>query len=671
MSSTTSLWWPPDRVQAALTPEYIVSQLPPSCLPRLVTPLPWGEGLTSESYLDWIVTKAGRLFLILADIGIPERIFALVDASVDDVDLPFSAHSIDRLHLSPDGDNPALDAKFFHAQWCFTVRGIGEGEYVKFTANEGVPIEVQRTDSTLAKEGVEKVVLAGAVCRVYLRTQVTIGAAPHFFEEDEVLEEIRSMRRLAHDHVFSTYASYYSAIDKTVCILFNGHYERTLLSFLTDPPPTFKRLEKAHRRHILVNWPHCLANGLAWLHAHGHPHRGIRPSNILIDADFRIFLGQFEELDTLLPPLKVDDVEAYQYGAPERWQRSAAVQDTQPHQTLLLPSGGRTARRPSMKSTKLNLPKLRGPSNPDDTTFRSNSVGSQDTAIRITSPRARFSFALSSTSSASSASSDGSNNNTNPRKRILPSIRQRPIFYTPSIASSSSSSGTSARPLSTITTTTTTEQSLNNANNHTIVQTWHAATATATAPDIFSLAAITLDILTVLCKRKLSSFTHHRGAKNRTAGRGGGVADSSFHLDRNADQVFSWIFTLEKDAEKKRKSDFAVFGVGVLGMLKVTRGMLSRDPGARPLAKDVEGMFGELIKRAGIEVHCQPSAPEKFSRSRGAPQSEKLDAYAVPGSSSADTSGRDSPSPPDSMIDFDAACYGDYQDDYIHSSASE
>lgn len=670
MSSTNSLWWPPDRVQAALTPEYIVGQLPPNCLPRLVTPLPWGEGLTSESYLDWIVTKAGRLFLILADIGIPERIFALVDASVDDVDLPFAAHSIDRLHLSPDGDDPALDAKFFHAQWRFTVRGIEEGEYVKFTANEGVPIEVQRTDSTLAKEGVEKVVLAGAVCRVYLRTQVTIGAAPHFFEEDEVLEEIRSLRRLAHDHVFSTYASYYSAIDKTVCILFNGHYERTLLSFLADPPPTFKRLEKAHRRHILVNWPHCLANGLAWLHAHGHPHRGIRPSNILIDADFRIFLGQFEELDTLLPPLKVDDVEAYQYGAPERWQRSAAVQDTQPHQPLLLPSGGRTARRPSMKSAKLNLPKIRGPSNPDNATARSDSVGSQDTAIRITSPRARFSFALSTTSSASSASSDGSNNNTNSRKRILPSIRQRPIFYTPSIASSSSSSGASARPLSTITTTTTTDQSLNNTNNnHTIVQTWNAATATATASDIFSLAAITLDILTVLCKRKLSSFTHHRGAKNRTAGRGGGVADSSFHLDRNADQVFSWISLLEKDAEKKRKSDFAVFGVGVLGMLKVSREMLSRDPAGRSSAREVEGMFGELIRRAGIEVHCQPSALERFSR---APKrEEKLDAYAAPRSSSADTSDRDSPSPSDSMIEFDTTGYPDYQDDYIHSSDSE
>lgn len=126
---------------------------------------------------------------------------------------------------------------------------------------------------------------------------------------------------------------------------------------------------------------------------------------------------------------------------------------------------------------------------------------------------------------------------------------------------------------------------------------------------------------------------------------------------------------LEKDAEKKRKSDFAVFGVGVLGMLKVSREMLSRDPAGRSSAREVEGMFGELIRRAGIEVHCQPSALERFSR---APKrEEKLDAYAAPRSSSADTSDRDSPSPSDSMIEFDTTGYPDYQDDYIHSSDSE
>lgn len=97
--------------------------------------------------------------------------------------------------------------------------------------------------------------------------------------------------------------------------------------------------------------------------------------------------------------------------------------------------------------------------------------------------------------------------------------------------------------------------------------------------------------------------------------------------------------------------------------------MLSKDPSGRPSAREVEDMFRELIRRAGIEVHCQSSAPEKFSRAQCGPKrEEKVDAYAAPGSSFADTSGRGSPSPADSMIEFDTT---GFEDDYIHSSDSE
>ena len=647
---SSSLWWPIDRIQATLTPEYIVRQLPPSHLPRLVSSLPWGEGLTSETYLDWILTKAGRLFLILTDIGIPERIFALVDASVDDVDLPFAAHSVHRLPLSPEDDtnNQSLDEKFFIAQWRFIVRGIPEGEHVKFTPNEGVPVEVQRTGSALAKEGIDKVILAGAVCRVYLRTQVTIGSAPHFFEEEEVLHEIRSLKTLAHEHVFSIYASYFVDADKAICILFSGYHEWTLGSFLTDFPLPFKRLPKPRRREIMVKWPYCLARGLAWLHAHGQPHRAIRPSNVLVDPDFRIFLGQFEALDTLLPPLRVDDVESYQYGAPECWIRSVKVQETTPQQRpLLLPSGGRTARRPSTRSGTLTLGRLKGassdphePANKHEhdpnTTTRPNSVASQDTAIRIGAPtspipeqgpglgpgpQARFSFALSTTSSSSSASSDGIGGSSGACRRVISSIK-RPIFYnTPSIISSSSSSNStsSTRPISLSPHPTTTPTS-------STLQTWHTTQSQSQShretqipykSDIFSLTAITTDILTTLTGRKTTSFAADRGAKNRTPGRGGGVVDASFHLDRNLPQVVSWIGLLERDAEKlgrkerkekqkwKQKSGESEIGIGignrigdiVWGLCRVVKeeNMLDRDPGKRPSAQEVEGWFAGVL----------------------------------------------------------------------------
>ncbi|GIK01742.1 hypothetical protein Aspvir_005780 [Aspergillus viridinutans] len=592
MPVTTSLWWPEDRIQATLCPEYVFGHLPSDLWPRLVAPLPWGEGLTSETYLDWILHKAGRLFLILVDIGIPERIFSLVDKSFDDADLPIAAHGVDRLKLSLDDENPALDAKFFHAQWRFLVRGINQGDHIKYTENEGVPVELIRNEPALAREGVEKVVLAGAVCRVYLRMQVTVGGAPHFFEEEEVLDEIRSLRRLSHDHVFSIYASY--VVDDTMCILFSGIYDRTLMSFLTDVPQPFKRLPKNRRREILINWPHCLVDGLSWLHAHNQVHGAIRPSNILIDSEYHIFLGQLEALDTLLPLVKIDDVESYQYGAPERWVRAAAVQDTGPSRTAL-PSGGRTGRRqPSSRPGRLNL-FSRGSGSDDavDSSLRprAESVTSHGTAIRVgglpDSPT-RFSFALSSSSSGSTGSA---------RKRVVTSVK-RPILYTPSI-NSSNSSGSSGHSASTVLDP---AQLPGTRLKTAVVQTWQSRQTDPQASDIFSLGAVILDIFTHLCKRKITAFAHHRGAKNRTPGRGGGAADCSFHLDRNIGQVSSWIALLEHDARKRKDPVFLAVGP----MLAVVRSMLNKEPGNRPSATRVESRFVAALRQVddSVALHC-------------------------------------------------------------------
>ncbi|KAF5866360.1 hypothetical protein ETB97_012526 [Aspergillus alliaceus] len=599
MSVTTSLWWPEDRIKATLCSEYVFSHLPSNVLHRLVEPLPWGEGLTSETYLDWIISKAGRLFLILVDIGIPDRIFALVDESFDDSDLPIAAHSVDRLRLSPEIGNPALESKFFLAQWRFIVRGIGEGGYVKYTENEGVPVELLRTGTALVREGVEKVVLAGAVCRVYLRTQVTIGGAPHFFEEDEVLEEIRSLRRLSHDHVYSIFGSYF--VDKTVCILFTGVYERTLISFLIDVPQHFKRLPKAQRREILLNWPHCLANGLSWLHTHNQVHGAIRPSNILVDADYRIFLGQFEALDTLLPPVRVDDVESYQYGAPERWVRSAGIQQTGSQRTDL-PSGGRTARKQSARPMRLNLSLLKGSHQAEDEAVspRTESMVSQSTAIRVGSPGSRFSFAASSSSGSSNGSA---------HKRAIASVK-RPILYTPSITSSNSSGSSSNR-----TSTGINLVGLPDTNSSAaVVHTWESHQTNPEASDVFSLGAVILDIFTHLCKRKLSAFAHHRGAKNRTAGRGGGVADCSFHLDRNLTQVTSWITLLDHDSKKQKDPIFQA----VRPMLAVVRDMLDKEPANRPSAYQVEHHFSAAVHQlSGIATpHCSSDLRLHVKRSR-------------------------------------------------------
>ncbi|KAJ5709388.1 hypothetical protein N7493_010722 [Penicillium malachiteum] len=627
----TSLWWPEERIKATLNTKYIVNQLQPNNVPRLFDLPKWGEGLTSETYMEYILVKAGRLFLILNEIGITDRIFALVDESYEDEDLPVAEQNVDQLRLSPNGDDPALDSKFFHTQWRYSVRGIGEGEHVTYTGNEGVPVQVLRTgiahDLQDRDDTVDKVVLAGSVCRVLMRTQVQVGGAPYFFSSEEVLAEIKALRKLAHQHVMSIYASYF--VDDSVCVLFTGaEADRTLSSFLTDEPPAFKRLPKEHRRQTLITWPHCLISALSWLHSHGHFHGAIRPSNILIDADLNIFLGQFHVLDSLLTPPRVNDLESYQYSAPERWVRTAApVQPIVSQSRTLLPSGGRTARR--KKPARLTLSPLdeSPPVSPDNP--RPDSAASKGTVIRVgrTGSPSRFSFAFSTSSSSSSSGASSANaselaspsisSGSTSTRYSRSSLWKRPkaLIPTPSITSSasSSSSGASIRsnPL--------TPHSVS--SNPTLLTNWQSTQTNPASSDLFSLAAIILDIITHLCKRSLSSFASHRSARNRSAGRGGGMADASFHLARNAVQVQSWIALLEGDALKRcrrdRGSDRVFYAVP--RMLIVVRAMLAAEPEKRPSAKRVRKCFGAAIKeipvgKSGGEpilVHCVDEKKEK------------------------------------------------------------
>lgn len=635
----TSLWWPEERIKSTLDTKYIVNQLQPENVPRLFDLPKWGEGLTSETYMEYILLKAGRLFLILNEIGIPDRIFALVDESCDDDDLPIAEQNIDRLSLSPTGNDPSLDTKFFHAQWRFSVRGIGEGEHVSYTGNEGVPVEVLKTNGIHNElqgrdDSVDKVVLAGSVCRVLMRTQVQVGGAPHFFSADEVLAEIRALRKLAHEHVISIYASYF--VDDSVSVLFTGaETDRTLHSFLTDEPPAFKKLPKEQRRQTLITWPHCLMSGLSWLHAHGHFHGAIRPSNVLVDTNFQICLGQFHVLDSLLAPPRVNDLESYHYAAPERWVRTAApVQPVQAPSRTILPSGGRTGRR--RKPEKLALSTLDESSISSPDIPRPDSAASKGTVIRIGLPNSpsRFSFAFSSSSSSSSSSAASSGHgeaiqSSKPSLSRIWNKRPKGLAPTPSITSSTSSSSYSSGAASILSSNpppsvapsmvpSITTPSLTN---------WQSVQTNPAASDLFSLAAIILDILTHLCKRSLSSFASHRSARNRSAGRGGGMADASFHLSRNAVQVQSWIALIEGDSLKRCRRDRGSDRVfwAVPRMLMVLRAMLSPEPDKRPTARRVQKCFAAAIREipvskgvgggGGVPLHCvSPEKTEKKQR---------------------------------------------------------
>ncbi|KAJ5155897.1 hypothetical protein N7492_008700 [Penicillium capsulatum] len=644
----TSLWWPEERISATLNPKFIVSRLRPENVPRLFELPRWGEGLTSETYMEWVLLKAGRLFLTLDAIGIPDRIFALVDESCDDDDLPVAEQRVNQLVLSPDGDDPVIDTRFFHAQWRFLVRGIAEGDHVTYTGNEGVPVEGLRSIASSGLQGrddtADKVILAGSVCRVYLRTQVQLGGPPHFFSSEEVLAEIRALRKLSHPHVVSIYGSY--CVDDQICVLFTGaEADRTLHQFLTDEPLPFKRLPKEQRRQTLITWPHCLASAVSWLHARGSPHGAIRPSNVLVDPTFNVCLGQFQALDSLLAPPRVNDLESYQYSAPERWVRAAVPVQPTPStpSNIALPSGGRTARR--QKPARLALTSLNESPPPSPDFARPDSAASKGTVIRIGLPGSpsRFSFAFSSSSSSSAASSGYSEMTQSPppkQKQLKPqrsaiwSQKAKNLISSPSITSSTSSSTSTS---SKIPASIPCEKEKENENSPPMPSQSKpqslpdsrpstASTSTSQSPaDLFSLAAITLDILTHLCKRTLSSFVSHRSARNRSAGRGGGIADASFHLPRNAVQVQSWIALLESDALKRCRRDRGSDRVfwAVPRMLIVLRALLSAEPERRPGARRVRKAFAAAIQAipagrgdgSGVGLHCV--LPEKGDRKNG------------------------------------------------------
>ncbi|KAJ5749237.1 uncharacterized protein N7511_010933 [Penicillium nucicola] len=687
--TATSLWWPEERIKATLDTKYIVSRLRQDNIPRLFELPRWGEGLTSETYMEYILLKAGRLFLILDAIGIPDRIFTLVDESCDDDDLPIAEHSVDLLKLCPHGDDMNLDTRFFHAQWRFLVRGIGESDHVVYTENEGVPVEVVRSHTGTGLHGrdetVDKVVLAGSVCRVYMRTQVQVGGAPHFFSSAEVLAEIRKLRKLSHEHLISVYASYLK--DDSVSVLFTGATaDWTLHSFLTDEPSAFKRLSKEQRRQTLIVWPHCLTSAVAWLHARGQSHGAIRPSNIYVDANYHICLGQFQALDSLLSPPHVNDLEAYNYSAPERWVRPpapAAPPKPAPPPTTYLQSGGRTKRR--QKPARLALSPLNESPPSSTENPRPDSAASKGTVIRIGLPGSpsRFSFAFSSSSSSSGTSSTASSGATNTTmsptqpqnsKKTRPSFwplrsKARTFLSSSSISGSSSSTGSSTTCSSTSSIPPTSPSTTSLATNPSPTNTLHPGSSslrhsksaqsltpsfrsyrpptphsTLSTPtqnpsskeipkdapaDLFSLAAITLDILTALHKRTLSSFSTHRSARNRSAGRGGGMADASFHLPRNGVQVQSWIALLEGDALKRcrrdRKSDRCFWAVP--RMLIVVRAMLDGDGLKRPTAKRVRRCFGGAVKIGfGADgVHCGKGGNGKMDSGKVKGEKERVD----------------------------------------------
>lgn len=602
MSPNALTWWSDEKVDATVTSQFVHSHLRPDEAEHLTSSV-FGD-LSDDTYLEWIVSRAKRFFLILIDAGVPNKIFAVIDDSFEDEDLPISEDSVSDLRLSQH-PNKSLDRRFYRAQFKYLTRVVGDGEHIRYADEESIPLYIHGLKPKINKDGADKVSLPNRPLQPFIRRRFSMNSR---VSEEIILGEIAASKILCHQHVLSIYGSYTHV--GNLFVLLTPYSEYSLKGFLGDLPKAFEALPKDERRIKLLQWPYCLANALAWLHARDKHHGCIRPSRIHIDDEFNICLGFFDGDWVLGMITTKDDIEAYQYAAPERWKRAVTVQSTTGH-GLMLPSGGRTHRK--KVSTDGSSGEL-----DDRSSLRSQSLStiSPTSTSYAFVPTSKSTFSrlklgtMKSLHTNTSANHYRSESHQTARTeesqdtvRPIPSHYRQlgPASFVSSISPGSRTrgSGPYAQPIFA------SAPEIRTA----VVQTWKSTAHDLPAADIFSTAAVIMDILTVICKRSVGSFTKHRASRNRQAGRGGGLADASFHA--NLGQVTLWAQMLHKDAEKKiKKKDGYVFNA-VGPILQVVMQCLDRDPAVRMNAENLSRKLEEhLSDFASIKhTHCQLRLP--------------------------------------------------------------
>jgi serine/threonine protein kinase len=399
LAESTTMWWDEERIEVTVTRQFVLSKLRPDEAERLDEPLGFGDGLTDDTYWEWIESKAKRIFLILVDLGVPDQIFGVIDDSWDDDDLPVPLDQVERLQLTFDKDEK-LEKRFFYRQFNYLLRNIPKGENVYYDDEEVVPLELAEKRPVGAVTGlnhssIDKVQLPGRPDDIFIRRRIPLGTSPGRMPPEEFLSGIEAMKVIDHEHLTCLWASYIH--QGSGYLLLTPVNDSTLRSFLTVTPQSIKILAKQDRRILLLNWIHCLADALAFLHRQGLSHRNIKPSNVMLDVDNEIFLG-----DTGIFPTTTAsgekrgfDKESYDYSAPEQAPRPPT-----PAPVLLPVSRPSTARRGNSINSSLY------PSTPSVSTSTTISNSTDSASIHTSSTGSQPSTSPPSANGASNRKHD-------------------------------------------------------------------------------------------------------------------------------------------------------------------------------------------------------------------------------------------------------------------------
>ncbi|KAH8197810.1 hypothetical protein TruAng_008008 [Truncatella angustata] len=320
-------WWDNSRIETTVTRQFVISHLQRTNTENLDEALGFGDGLTDGTYWEWIETKAKRIFLILLDIGIPDQIFAAVDHSWDDDDLPFSLNDVERVTAQTDHK---LNWKFWDRQFYYVLREVEGGAHVVYEDDEVVPIDIvdKRQSATAMNHNhyVDRVTLPNVPERAFCRRRFPTSNIPAGMSHEDFLKEIRSTKNICNEHIVSYFASYTHLGSVYVLLTYPGEYN--LKAIVSNIPASFKALPKRERQIHILNWIHCLADSLCYLHGRNRSHGNIRPSSIALDSLHRILLADmaslsFENLDSVSEKAAFNK-ESYDYAAPEQWFRPAS-----------------------------------------------------------------------------------------------------------------------------------------------------------------------------------------------------------------------------------------------------------------------------------------------------------------------------------------------------------
>jgi serine/threonine protein kinase len=311
------IWWTEERIYEKVTAEFITSRLRPDDRQWLDRPIGFGD-LTDDTYMDWILEKARRLFLVLAEVGEAQKIFTVVQNSWDDDDLPLQMDDIEKLKLEDRRNDGQVNLRFYNQQFTFLLRELDEGVHVDYAPNEVLPLEyVVSLPPAVSLQHWSRVHRPKRPNEVFVRRKFPLGnnESPTAFENDFILD-VESARMVEHEHIAPVWASY--TAKGTGYIITNFVGQHTLRTFIDHREPAqYKRLPKPERRYLVLGWLHCLADAVATLHQMGFCHSSIRPSNILIDEKNNIAFSDIGSLQTFQKDKKPDAMEEYVYSAPE------------------------------------------------------------------------------------------------------------------------------------------------------------------------------------------------------------------------------------------------------------------------------------------------------------------------------------------------------------------